>query len=338
MDDPIAVTALAGTAGQCYIRTGRCLVETTIRRGKGSSVIHFPVSGVDTYWWLPIVTAFGISTVTSTGGLSGAFLLLPFQVSLLGFTSPAVTPTNLLFNIVATPSGVYRYSREKRMVWPITWITIIGTLPGLFLGVLIRTRYLPDPRLCKLVVALVLLYIAIRLAFDVISAAKNSAAMPGPARPEHFEVVPLAFNLRQVGYEFNGRPYYVSTLPVFILSLVVGMIGGIYGIGGSAIIAPFLVTVFGLPVYTIAGAALFGNLVTSLAGVITYAVIIPLLSSCGPATQPDWLLGGLFGLGGAAGMYLGARLQRHLPAPVIKAVLGLIMFYIAGSYILAFFH
>ena len=313
-------------------------METTIRRGKEPGVIHFPVSGVETYWWLPIVTAFGISMVTSTGGLSGAFLLLPFQVSVLGFASPAVTPTNLLFNIIATPSGVYRYCREKRMVWPITWITIIGTLPGLFLGVFIRTRYLPDPRPFKLFVALVLLYIGIRLAFDVIRAAKISVKRPRPAQAEQFEVTPLAFNLRQVGYEFNGRPYHVSTLPVFILSLVVGMIGGIYGIGGSAIIAPFLVTVFDLPVYTIAGAALFGNLVTSLAGVIAYAVITPLLSSSGPATQPDWLLGGLFGLGGAAGMYVGARLQRHLPARVIKAVLGLIMFYIAGSYILAFFH
>ena len=33
------------------------------------------------------------------GGVSGAFLLLPFQVSVLGFTSPAVSPTNLIFNI-----------------------------------------------------------------------------------------------------------------------------------------------------------------------------------------------------------------------------------------------
>jgi hypothetical protein len=30
-------------------------------------------------------------------------LLLPFQVSVLGTPSPAVTPTNLLYNVVATP-------------------------------------------------------------------------------------------------------------------------------------------------------------------------------------------------------------------------------------------
>ena len=49
---------------------------------------------------------------------------------------------------------------------------------------------------------------------------------------------------------------------------VVGIIGGVYGIGGSAIIAPFFISFFWLPVYTVAGAALMGTFVTSIAGVI----------------------------------------------------------------------
>jgi uncharacterized membrane protein YfcA len=44
---------------------------------------------------------------------------LPFQVSVLGFTSPAVSPTNLVYNIFAKPGGVYRYVREGRVVWPL---------------------------------------------------------------------------------------------------------------------------------------------------------------------------------------------------------------------------
>jgi len=298
-------------------------------------VFHFPVSGVETYWWLPMVVAFAISCVTSTGGLSGAFLLLPFQVSVLGFVSPAVTPTNLLFNMVAIPSGVYRYYHEKRMVWSITAVTIIGTLPGLFGGIYIRTKYMPDPRPFKLFVGLVLLYIGVRLIVDVVKAGRKPAAKP--SGPASFEVKPLAFNLRQIGYEFNGTPYYVKTLPIFLLSLIVGIIGGIYGIGGGAIIAPFLVTVFGLPVYTVAGAALFGTFLTSVAGVFAYAVIAPLFASTGTVTQPDWLLGLMFGVGGAAGMYTGARLQRFIPARVIKIFLFLIMLFIAGRYIWEFF-
>jgi len=78
----------------------------------------FPVSGVETYWWLPALVAFLISFFTSMGGLSGAFILLPFQVSVLGFSTPAVTPTNLVYNIIAIPGGVYRFIRGKQMVWP----------------------------------------------------------------------------------------------------------------------------------------------------------------------------------------------------------------------------
>jgi len=74
-------------------------------------MIEFPVSGVETYWWLPALVAFVISVFTSMGGLSGAFLILPFQVSILGFTGPAVSPTNLVYNIIAIPGGVLRFWR-----------------------------------------------------------------------------------------------------------------------------------------------------------------------------------------------------------------------------------
>ena len=61
-------------------------------------MIEFPISGVETYFWLPTLVALGISMLMAPGGLSGAFMLLPFQVSVLGFTGPAVTPTSTACN------------------------------------------------------------------------------------------------------------------------------------------------------------------------------------------------------------------------------------------------
>ncbi len=119
-------------------------------------MITFPISGVETYWWLPIVVTAFISTCTSIGGISGAFLLLPFQMSVLGFTGPAVSSTNLLFNIVAIPAGVYGYIREGRMVWHLTFAILIGTIPGVIAGVFLRVHLLPDPKFFKLFVAIVL--------------------------------------------------------------------------------------------------------------------------------------------------------------------------------------
>ena len=294
--------------------------------------MYFPVANIEVAPWLPPLVAFGISLCTSMGGVSGAFMLLPFQVSFLNFDSPAVSATNHLFNIVAIPSGVYRYIKEGRMVWPLTWAVIIGTLPGVFLGSFIRITYLPDPTTFKRFAALVLLYIGIRLIRDIL----HKSSMPATKisrddSTQDLRVSNQRFTLTSISFSFNNDDYQVASFPLIAMSLAVGMIGGIYGIGGGAIIAPFFVTVFGLPVYTVAGAALAGTLLTSIAGVAFFQFIAPLYPNL--AIAPDWQLGLLFGLGGAAGMYCGARLQRYIPAAIIKSILALAILFTGIRYL-----
>ena len=317
---------------------------------------HFPVSGVDTWVFIPPLVAFVVSTFTSMGGVSGAFLLLPFQVSILNFTSPSVSATNFVYNIVAIPSGVYRYLKEGRMAWPLTWIVIVGTLPGVLIGYYLRVLYLPNPKAFKLFVGCVLLYIGVRLLYELTARsqkgkqemkaletkfnehvkkmkadlnAKVSAGLPADA-----VVRTISFSLARVEYEFWGQRFSYNTIGMLALAFVVGIIGGTYGIGGGAIIAPFCVAVFNLPVYTVAGAALMGTFLTSIAGVFFYSVIP---AQAGMATTPDWFLGFLFGAGGFAGMYVGARLQKFVPQKYIKAMLGAIIVFLACRYILQFF-
>ena len=100
--------------------------------------MYFPVSGVETAMWVPPLVGFVISYFTSMGGISGAFLILPFQMSFLGFTSPSVTPTNLVFNVVGIPSAVYRYFKEGRMNWPLAWNIIRGNNSRTVLGFFVR--------------------------------------------------------------------------------------------------------------------------------------------------------------------------------------------------------
>ncbi|MFP4168242.1 MAG: sulfite exporter TauE/SafE family protein [Desulfonatronovibrionaceae bacterium] len=311
----------------------------------------FSTAGIEVSWWMPPLVAFGISFFTSMGGVSGAFLLLPFQMSILGYTAPSVSATNQLFNIVAIPSGVYRYFKEGRMVWPLTWIVVAGTLPGVFIGAVIRVAWLPDPRLFKLFAAGVLLYIGARMLGDLLERTKNSewkqrsekrfqemvrrSRESESGKPAVRPVRVERFNMRSLRYTFYDQTFDVSTWGLFSLSLVVGIIGGIYGIGGGAIIAPFFVTFFGLPIYTVAGAALMGTFVTSVAGVVFYQIIAPFYPHMSVA--PDWLLGILFGIGGMAGMYAGARCQKFVPARVIKWMLSGILFFTALKYAADFF-
>jgi uncharacterized protein len=310
--------------------------------------MYFHAAGIEVAPWVPPLVALGISFFTSMGGVSGAFLLLPFQVSVLGYTNPSVSATNQLYNIVAIPSGVYRYWREGRMVWPLTWVVIVGTLPGVFLGAYLRVAYLPDPKHFKLFAAAVLLYIGVRMVRDLLPKAPVGGADKAE-REQRFQerlrrhrqvggrlpaVMVTHFSLRRLCYTFYEESFEVSTLGVLSLSLMVGVVGGIYGIGGGAIIAPFFVTFFALPVYTVAGAALMGTFVTSVAGVVFYQLMAPFYP--GVSVAPDWLLGILFGLGGMLGMYLGARCQKHVPARAIKWMLAGIIIATATKYLVEF--
>jgi len=271
--------------------------------------MFFEAAGVTIPLWLPPLVAFVISFFTSMVGVSGAFLLLPFQMSVLGYVAPSVSATNLVFNLVAIPGGVWRYAREKRMDWPLAWAIALGTLPGLLAGWWVRIYWLPDPRTFKLFVGLVLLGVALHLLLQKNKAA-TSASVPNVSRESR--------NLK----------------PVFWVAIVIGVIGGTYGIGGGAIMAPVMVAVFGMSLHKVSGATLFGTLVTSIAGVALYQ-FMP--APTGIATHPDWALGILFGLGGLAGMYVGARTQKHVPQRALEFGIVTVLTLLAAGYVGGYF-
>ena len=292
--------------------------------------IHFTVSGVETSIFIPPLIAFVISFFSSMAGITGAFLILPFQMSALGFVTPSVSATNFLYNVVGTPGGILRYMREGRMVWPLALAITIGTLPGVLVGYYIRVRYLPDPRSFKLFVGVILLYIGMRVVKKIIRTGGASAT----GENGNFTVSNVTYSLSRMGFDFQAQRVEFSLAAIIILSLVVGVIGGIYGIGGGAIIAPFCVAFLNIPVHTVAGAAMFGTFVTSIVGVAVYS-LIPFYN--GQTAPPDWFLGILFGIGGLLGMYLGATCQKYVPERIIQAILALIIFAVSINYILQFF-
>ena len=291
--------------------------------------VIFPVAGIKTYLFIPPAVAFIISFFTSMAGISGAFLLLPFQMSVLGFTTVSVTSTNFLFNVTGTPGGVYRYIKECRFAWPVALIIVAGITPGVLIGYYIRIRFLPDPQRFKFFVGIVLLLVALKLLKDAWS--KNNVGRDNSCSLVD-RVDNVSLSLKKTRFDFKNATHAFSTGGLTGLAFAVGVIGGVYGIGGGSIIAPFLVTIFNLPVYAIAGAVLLGTFTSSVAGVAFYS-LIPINGTVAP---PDWLLGFLFGAGGLLGMYFGAQMQKYISEKWLKLVLGIIVFIIASRYILRF--
>ncbi len=170
----------------------------------------------------------------------------------------------------------------------------------------LRLHWLAAPQTFKLFVGLVLAWLAVRLYRELLfrAAKPAAAALAAPNRA------------------------------AFLMSLGIGVIGGAYGIGGGSLMAPVLVAVFGLSMHAVAGAALFGTFVTSVVGVALYQF---LPTPTGAPAQPDWPLGLLFGLGGMAGMYLGARTQKHVNQRSLKIGLAVVLTGLASGYVIQFF-
>jgi hypothetical protein len=212
--------------------------------------------------------AFLLALVTTPAGVSGAVLLLPIQLSILHVPSPAVTPTNLLFNVLAVPGGLMRFWHERRLVNPLTRLLVAGTLPGVITGAIIRVELLSGGRAFELVAAGVLLPLGLWLML-------GSQRMKRP-RP---------------------TPTVTTRRWIWLLSVLVGTVGGIYGIGGGSLLAPVLLLA-GFSAYEVAPATLTATFLTSIGGIITYQI---LQLSHGGTIAPDWALGAFLGAGGFAG-------------------------------------
>ena len=248
-------------------------------------------------WTYPVafVAALIIATVTSPAGVSGAVLLLPFQVSVLGTPSPAVTPTNLLYNVVATPGALYRYWRQGQTGGVLTRQLLLGTLPGVIAGSVIRVELLPGPQAVDAIIAVVLIPLGTYLVV------RKTATNP------------------------SGVAALVPLVPI---AAIVGCVGGIYGIGGGSILAPILIGAGHSPT-DVAPATLASTLATSIAGVATFLVLAGLH---GGSVAPDWGIGVALGGGGLIGGYCGARIQPRLPEDTIRRLLGAIVAAIGVRY------
>jgi uncharacterized protein len=246
---------------------------------------------------LAFVAGCVVAVVTAPVGVSGAVFLLPVQLDLLRVPSPAVTPTNLLYNLVATPGALFRYWRAGAIDLRLTGQLLVGTVPGVAVGSILRVYAAPGDREFRLLAAAVLLTLGMWLCS---------------------------------GRGIRARPGWMTGTPLAITGLLVGVVGGIYGIGGGSLLGPMLVGA-GLSVARVAPAALASTLVTSTVGVGSYALLS--LFTSGPV-RPDWAIGLSCGLGGLVGGYVGARLQPHLPEAVLRALLGTVAVGLAALYIL----
>lgn len=250
-----------------------------------------------------------LAALTTPVGISGAVFLLPVQLQVLAVPSPQVTPTNLLYNVISAPGALWKLHTGGALAEsrPLTLRLLAGTLPGMVVGATVRVFAVPGEDVVRLLAVLLLAPIAVGLLRR--SGSGRITRGPGPVATW------VSRHQRAAGF-------------------VVGVVGGIYGIGGGSLVAPLLVA-GGLTVGVVAPAALAATWATSLVGAAVFTAWAPVAGSVVGAAvvAPAWGIGLACGVGGLIGGYLGAHARPHLPERVLRVGLGLAAAGISALYL-----
>jgi len=316
----------------------------------------FPQAGIEANPLVIFVVGFLTAAVLGQVGLTGGFLTLPYMVSLLGFDSPYVTPTNMVGNINAL-GGIYGYIKEKRMAWPLAITGGLGAVLGAFVSPVIRLRLLSDPRPFRLVIGLMMLFLAGRLLYETTNRflknrgevkarqarfAEHVAQIKAERQKRLASGLPAGavlktthISLGRVSCNFWDEDFEFQPLTVFTAGFIIAIIGSVIGVGGAFLMVPFLVSVVGLPIYIIAGATITFTFTNAMMGIVAYYTVAPLMGTS--PVPPDWLMGLILAAGGLVGSYIAARTQRYFPEKALKVILGIAIGSWGWLYILNFF-
>ncbi len=190
--------------------------------------------------FLLILIGFSIGTVGTLIGAGGGFILVP----LLLLTHPSmppevVTAVSMMVVAVNALSGTVAYAHSKRVDYKAGLLFSLFTIPGSILGVFV-VKYIPL-QVFHILFGILLIVLASYL------------FIKGKAKPTGSDAAPKTGKNRQLTSltDKTGTIYTYSynRLHGIIISILVGFISPILGIGGGIIHVPAMVQWLHFPVY-----------------------------------------------------------------------------------------
>lgn len=217
--------------------------------------------------------------------------MVPAMVYLLGLSQHQAHGTSLAVMIFIVLLGAITYSTHGQMDWMVAIQLAIGGVFGAMIGAKVANRI--SARQLRRYFGLLLVLVAARMVWDVVSSSAGGAAVNGDVVSTH-------------GF---------GTTAVLGLGVLTGVLSGLMGVGGGIIMVPAMIYLMGLTQKLAQG--------ISLAVIIPVSVSGALIHARHGNVRTDvlyWL-----GLGGMIGGLIGARLAVVLPSEVLRAVFAALM-------------
>jgi uncharacterized membrane protein YfcA len=253
-----------------------------------------------------ILIGFVIGTLGTLIGAGGGFILVPILLLAHPEMSPEViTAISIAIVALNALSGTAAYARAGRIDYKAGLSFGLFAIPGSIAGALI-VRYLPLGAF-HIIFGLLILFLAVYLFIKK----ADPAAVAGPA--------PTGRNFRSRALtDRNGNRFsyhYNQTLGAAI-SVVVGFISPILGIGGGIIHVPAMVRLLRFPVYVATATSHF-----ILAIMATVSVTVHFFNGSYDDPLVLKIITGL-AIGVVTGAQLGAFLSHRIRTPVILRIMS----------------
>jgi len=250
-------------------------------------------------WLLPL--GFIVGTFGTLIGAGGEFILVPVLLLLYPDKSPeTITSISLAVVFFNALSGSFAYARMKRIDYKSGLIFAVATIPGSILGAY-TTSFIPR-NIFDGVFGVILIAASVFLMMKP----KNNKVMEGET-PKNF-ITRSITDIEGISYAFSYNP----VLGV-IISVLVGYISSLLGIGGGIIHVPVLVHALNFPVHIATATSHFVLAVMSLSGTVVH-VASGVLSK-GVLQTIALSIGVLFGA------QLGARLSNRFHGKILLIIL-----------------
>jgi uncharacterized membrane protein YfcA len=254
-----------------------------------------------------IILGILVGTMGTLIGAGGGFILVPILILIWPKMPPeTITSISLAVVFLNALSGSLAYMRMKRVDYKSGLIFALATMPGAFLGA--RATHWFSREKFNIVFGLLMVFISAYLIFRSRSKAENR-----PVRANGFH---RALTDRQ-GHQFS---YSYNLLLGILISLGVGFISSMLGIGGGIIHVPVMVNLLNFPVHVATATSHFTLIFMSLTGTIEHLY---------EGTFGEYLLTTVeIGIGVVIGAQIGARLSRLVKDKVIVRGLALALAFV----------
>lgn len=192
------------------------------------------------YWPIVafVVLGFGVGVYGTLVGAGGGFLLVPLLLLVFGYDSEQAAGTSLAVVFLNALSGTWAYVRQRRIDYRTGLIFAAATVPGSILGAYLSRFFSQD---------------AFMVVFGVCLLAIAALLWLRPA-PGHIAKAPPVRGWGQVSrrlVDASGVEYawHFNLWGGIALSVAVGFLSSILGIGGGIIHVPALVFLFDFPAH-----------------------------------------------------------------------------------------